>query len=146
MLCLVAQLCPTLSDIMDCSPSGSPVHADPPGKNTGVGGHAFLQGIFQTQGLNPVSHIAWIWLNTKFFCEMKIHCLTFLACWRMNRLNKASVDALWDFILKFLHTCYDFRLSSQKTGFFFSSLRSHRALAWCWAIDRMEKSDSNWER
>ena len=25
---------------------------DSPGKNTGVGGHALLQGIFQTQGLN----------------------------------------------------------------------------------------------
>ena len=24
-----------------------------PGKNTGVGGHALLQGIFPTQGLNP---------------------------------------------------------------------------------------------
>ena len=24
-----------------------------PGKNTGVGGHAVLQGIFLTQGLNP---------------------------------------------------------------------------------------------
>ena len=26
---------------------------DSPGKNTGVGCHALLQGIFQTQGLNP---------------------------------------------------------------------------------------------
>ena len=26
---------------------------DSPGKNTGVGGHARLQGIFLTQGLNP---------------------------------------------------------------------------------------------
>ena len=26
---------------------------DSPGKNTGVGCHAFLQGIFLTQGLNP---------------------------------------------------------------------------------------------
>ena len=25
----------------------------PPGKNTGVGSHALLQGIFQTQGSNP---------------------------------------------------------------------------------------------
>ena len=27
---------------------------DPPGKNTGVGYHALLQGIFQTQGSNPI--------------------------------------------------------------------------------------------
>ena len=26
---------------------------DSPGKNTGMGGHALLQGIFPTEGLNP---------------------------------------------------------------------------------------------
>ena len=50
---LVTQLCLTLCDPMDCSPSGSSVHGDSPGKNTGVGCHALLQGIFLTQGLNP---------------------------------------------------------------------------------------------
>ena len=38
---------------MDCSPPGSSVHVDSPGKNTGVGCHALLQGIFPTQGSNP---------------------------------------------------------------------------------------------
>jgi len=38
---------------MDCSLPDSSVHGDSPGKNTGVGGHALLQGIFLTQGLNP---------------------------------------------------------------------------------------------
>ena len=38
---------------MDCSPPGSNAHADSPGKNTGVGCHALLQGIFPTQGSNP---------------------------------------------------------------------------------------------
>ena len=37
---------------MDCSPSGSSVHRDSPGKIAGVGCHAFLQAIFPTQGLN----------------------------------------------------------------------------------------------
>ena len=37
---------------MDCSPPGSSVHGDSPGKN-GMGCHALLQGIFPTQGLNP---------------------------------------------------------------------------------------------
>ena len=50
---LVAQLCPTLCHPIDCSPPGSSVHADSPGKNTGVGCHALLQGIFMTQGPNP---------------------------------------------------------------------------------------------
>ena len=51
--CLVAQSCLTLCDPMDCSPPGFFVHGDSPGKNTGVGCHALLQGIFPTQGLNP---------------------------------------------------------------------------------------------
>ena len=38
---------------MDCSQLGSSVHGDSPGKNTGVGCHALLQGIFPTQGSNP---------------------------------------------------------------------------------------------
>ena len=50
---LVTQSCPTLCNPMDCSPPGSSVHGDSPGKRTGVDGHALLQGIFPTQGLNP---------------------------------------------------------------------------------------------
>ena len=38
---------------MVCSPPGSSVHGDSPGKNTGVGCHTLLQGIFPTQGSNP---------------------------------------------------------------------------------------------
>ena len=52
-VCLVAQLCLTLYDPMDCNPSGSSVHGDSPGKNTGVGSHALLHGIFPTQESNP---------------------------------------------------------------------------------------------
>ena len=37
---------------MDFSLPGSSVHRDSPGKNTGVGCHALLQGIFPNQGLN----------------------------------------------------------------------------------------------
>ena len=47
-----AQLCPALFDSMDCSPSHSSLW-DSPGKNTGVGCHFLLQGIFLTQGSNP---------------------------------------------------------------------------------------------
>ena len=50
---LVAQSCLTLCDPVDCSPPGSSVHGDFPGKNIGVGCHALLQGIFPTQGSNP---------------------------------------------------------------------------------------------
>ena len=44
------QSCLTLYDPMDCIPPGSSVHGDSPGKNTGMGCHAFLQGIFPSQG------------------------------------------------------------------------------------------------
>ena len=37
----------------DCSPPGFSVHGDSPGKNTGVGCHFLLQGIFPTQESNP---------------------------------------------------------------------------------------------
>ena len=40
------QSCPALCNPMDCP-------WDSPGKNTGVGCHALLQGIFPTEGLNP---------------------------------------------------------------------------------------------
>ena len=42
-----------LCDPIDCGPPGSSVRGDSPGKNTGVGCHALLQGLFLTQGLNP---------------------------------------------------------------------------------------------
>ena len=46
------QSCLTLCDPMDYSPPGTSVHGDSPGKNTGVGCHALLQGIFSTQRSN----------------------------------------------------------------------------------------------
>ena len=50
---LVTQSCPTLCNPMDYSPAGSSVHGiNSPGKNTGEGCHALLQGIFPIQGLN----------------------------------------------------------------------------------------------
>ena len=59
--CLVSQSCLTLCDPVDCSPPGSSVHRDCPGKNTEVGCHAFLQGIFPTQGSNPgLLYCRWI--------------------------------------------------------------------------------------
>ena len=37
LLCLVTQSCPTLCDPMDCSPPGSSVYENCPGKNIGLG-------------------------------------------------------------------------------------------------------------
>ena len=60
VLCLIAQLCPALCDPVDCSPPGSSVHVDSPGKNTGIGCHALLQGIFQPRDGTQVFHISCI--------------------------------------------------------------------------------------
>ena len=53
VLCLAAQLCPTLCGPMDCSLPGSSVQGDSPGKKTGVGCHALSHGIFPIQASNP---------------------------------------------------------------------------------------------
>ena len=53
VLCLVAQSCPTLCNLLDCGPTDYSVHGDSLGKTTGMGCHAFLLGIFPTQELNP---------------------------------------------------------------------------------------------
>ena len=51
---LVTQSCLTLCDPMDYSPPGSLCPRNSPGRNTGVGCHFPLQGIFPNQGSNPV--------------------------------------------------------------------------------------------
>ena len=56
---IVTQLCPAFCYPMDYSlPDSCPWNS--PGKNTGVGCHSFLQGIFLTQGWNPSLLIAGI--------------------------------------------------------------------------------------
>ena len=60
-MCLVIQSCTTLCNPMNCSLPGSSVHGDSPGKNTDMGCHALLQGIFPNQGSNPgLPHCRWI--------------------------------------------------------------------------------------
>ena len=51
-VCLVTPSRPTLCNPINCSPSGSSIHGDSPGKNTGVGCPALLQGILSTQRSN----------------------------------------------------------------------------------------------
>ena len=49
---LVAQSCPTVCNPMDEKHAKLPCSWTSPGKNTGVGCHSLLQGIFPTQGSN----------------------------------------------------------------------------------------------
>ena len=62
VLVLVTQSCPTRWDPVDYSLCPR----DSPGKNTGVGSHSLLHGIFQTLGSNPgLPH-----------CRQILHCLS----------------------------------------------------------------------
>ena len=61
VLCLVAQLYLTICNPMACNLPGSSVPGDSLGKNTRVGCHALLQGIFPAQGSNPgFLHCRWV--------------------------------------------------------------------------------------
>ena len=51
--CFIAQSHTTLCNPVDLQPARLLCPEDSPGKNTGVGCHVLLQGIFPTQGLNP---------------------------------------------------------------------------------------------
>ena len=51
-VCLVASVVSNSLWPLYCSPPGTSVHGDSPGKNTGVGYNALPQGIFPTEGLN----------------------------------------------------------------------------------------------
>ena len=57
VLCLVSQSCLTLCNPVDYSPSGSSVHGDSLGKNTGMGCYFLLQGISSTQESNHISYL-----------------------------------------------------------------------------------------
>ena len=52
LVCVTCSVVSNSCNPTDCSPPGSSVHEDSPGKNIGVGCHFLLQEIFQTQGSN----------------------------------------------------------------------------------------------
>ena len=95
-------LCP-LCNPMDCSPPGSfvclwsPPGSSSPGKNTGEGCHALLQGIFPTKGSNP--HLLYIWHNYRFLSIIyqhfiivkQIFCFLLLISPRLNWVYKNAV-------------------------------------------------------
>ena len=68
---------------MDCSLPGSSVQGDSPGKNTKVGCHALLQGIFSTQGSNP----------SLLRCRGILHCLSHQAQ-HLKRRKLVTLDLI----------------------------------------------------
>ena len=74
---LVAQSCLTLCDPMDRSLPGSSIHPwNSPSKNTGVGTHSFLQGIFPTQGSKPCLP----------YCRQILYCLSH-RCYNLGEIK-----------------------------------------------------------
>ena len=63
--CLIVQSCLTLCNPMGCDLPSSSCPWDFPGKNTGVGCHFLLQGIFLTQEFNP--HLCISCITGEFF-------------------------------------------------------------------------------
>ena len=57
IVCMGTELCPTLCDPMDCSPPGS-LSKEFSSKNTGVGSHFLLQGIFPNPGTELMSVVS----------------------------------------------------------------------------------------
>ena len=100
VLCLVTQSYLTLCDPMDCSLPGTSVHGHSPGRNTGMGCYALLQGIFPIL----VSHIAGrfftVWATK---VALKQYCLIYL----FHLLSFSS----WDFQLSFYSPMFALSLS-----------------------------------
>ena len=106
------QSCLTLCNPVDCSSPGSSVHGDSPGKNTGVGCHAILQGIFPTQRSDP--DLLWL-LNRR----QSLLSLDF--CWATGKPKRRYLKAsnyLW-----WVSHCLPWRVRSDYICWNFPPLR-----------------------
>ena len=81
---LVAQSCSTLCDLMDCGLCPW----DSPGKNTGVGSHSFLQGIFPTQESNPGLP----------YCRQILYCLATRKAHKQTKLSLKRESKIQTFL------------------------------------------------
>ena len=93
---MLTQSCPTLCNPRDCSPPGSSVHGDSPGKNTGVGCHFLLHRIFPSRDLTRIPctgrRILYHW--TTWQAHHVPHALTIhnhISPWTHQSLEVASV-------------------------------------------------------
>ena len=111
VLCLVAQLCLALF------PPGSSVHGDSPGKDTGMGCHGLLQGIFPTQGLNPgLLHRRQIlfWATREALYKLYILSIistyhTYILCLLLAvYLKQSVVHVMSSYTLRWLHKNFSF--------------------------------------
>ena len=101
------------------------VHGDSLGKNTGVGCHAHLQGIFPTQGLNPRLFMS-LALAGRFFTTSTNWEALWILITLLNILN-----ILWELFLEtnsFILNCYHLVM-----GVCLFWWRIHRSLVRLWA-------------
>ena len=98
--CLVTQLCPTLCNPLNCSLPVSFVHGNFLGKNTGVGCHFLLQGVFPTQRSNP-----------HFLCLLHCRQILYLLMKRFSS-DARTAESSFHLIEVFLTECYRHVLSN----------------------------------
>ena len=97
-MCVHACYVASADSLPPCGPynlSGSSVHWDSPGKKTGVGCHALLQGIFLTQGLNPCWQAGSLPLVSPGYPLMRGYCL--LICIPILQILKHFIILLSSF-------------------------------------------------
>ena len=121
---------------MDCSPPGSSVQGDSPGKNTGVGCQAFLQGIFPTLGSN----------QGLLHCRQTFYHLSHqgrtdafeLWCWRrlLSHLDSKEIklvhlkgDKPWIFTVHWKDWCWSW---SSSILVIWCEWMTHWKSSWCW--------------
>ena len=109
-MCVCTKSCPTLCDPMDCSLPGRLLCPwDSPGKNTGVGCHFLLQGIFPTQGSNPC---LLLWQVDFFTTKPPAGCqtdhLAAVACpLAPSKRSLTAQFSVWHTVDKSIISCYD---------------------------------------
>ena len=104
------QSCPTLCNTVDCSPSCSSVHGDSPGKKTGAGCHALLQGFFWAQEWIPyLLHLQlrrWTlncWATRKTLCIHMYIYIYFIDVWLIYNVVLISIRQQSDSVI-YVHT------------------------------------------
>ena len=100
----VPESCPALCDPMDLEPASLFCPWDFPGRNTGVGCHFLLQGIFPTQESNPhLLHLLYWQTDSLPLCHPGSVIRAGFKCNLSMRSTWIIVSKGWDFANWFIH-------------------------------------------
>ena len=91
-VCQVLQLCPTLWDLMDCSPQGSSILQDSPGKNTEWVAMLSSRGSSWPRDRTQVSHIAGIFFTVWVTRETQIIYSIYIVWKYLFQLHRLSFN------------------------------------------------------